>query len=51
MTDKLQQMDDFCSENINMPDGAFFAMAEEQGILLEDWEWYSEQPGRGKKCG
>lgn len=26
----------------DLPDGAFFAMAEERGIDVEDWGWFAE---------
>lgn len=47
-SDKLIKLDNFCSMNFDLPDGAFFAKAEEEGIALEDWEWYSEQQKKGE---
>lgn len=28
---------------VDMPDGAFFALAEEQGIDVEDWSWFADE--------
>jgi hypothetical protein len=36
-------MAEYCWANDDMPDGAFFATAEETyGWETEDWVWYSE---------
>jgi len=32
----------------HLTDGAFFALAEEQGITLEDWKIYAEECERRK---
>lgn len=42
-SDKYQEMKSFTEVNDDMPDGAFFAMAQEMhGWEPEDWGWYSE---------
>ena len=27
----------------DLPDGAFFALAEEQGITTDDWVWFAKK--------
>lgn len=34
--------------NVDMPDGAFFALAEEQGIDVDDWAWFADECKRRK---
>jgi hypothetical protein len=42
-SEKYQAMKAYSDINDDMPDGAFFAMAEEMhGWDVEDWGWYSE---------
>lgn len=45
----FDKMKDFSNENDGLPDGAFFALAEEQGIQIEDWEWYADECQRRAK--
>lgn len=33
----------------DMPDGAFFAAAEEMGVDVDDWGWFSEVEQLNKK--
>lgn len=43
VTIKYRDMKAYQEANDNMPDGAFFAMAEEvNGWDAEDWGWFSE---------
>lgn len=42
-TNKYIRLQNFISDNSDLSDWAFFAKAEEEGISLEDWEWYAEQ--------
>jgi hypothetical protein len=39
----FERMRDFSQENTDLPDGAFFAKAAEEGFEIEDWEWYAEE--------
>ena len=39
---------DFNDTFVDMPDGAFFALAEERGIEVDDWAWFSEECERRK---
>lgn len=42
-SDKYKAMYEYTDANDDMPDGAFFAMAEEtHGWDAEDWGWFSE---------
>lgn len=41
--EKLEEMMAFSAMYDDLPDGAFFALAEEQeGWNTDDWVWYSE---------
>ncbi len=43
-------MRDYCDENSDMPDGAFFALAEETyGWTVDDWVWLAEVGGEIQK--
>lgn len=33
----------FCEIYDDLPDGAFFALAEEQGITIDDWSAYADE--------
>lgn len=40
---EIEAMDQFLEENDDMPDGAFFALAEQMyGWTYDDWIWKSE---------
>lgn len=42
-TDKWKEMKRYANDNDAMPDGAFFAMAEEvHNWDVEDWGWFAE---------
>lgn len=42
-SDKYKEMFEYADTNDGMPDGAFFAMAEEtHGWDTEDWGWFAE---------
>lgn len=43
VTTKFKDMERYQRTNDDMPDGAFFAMAEEtEGWDAEDWGWFAE---------
>jgi hypothetical protein len=42
--EQYQAMKDYSDLNSDMPDGAFFAMAEENdNWTTDDWVWYAEE--------
>jgi len=44
-------MKEFCVENDDMPDGAFFALAEDMhDWTIDDWIWFSEIETKEKFC-
>ena len=40
---RFEDMRDFSEEFDDMPDGAFFALAEERGITVDDWLRFNEE--------
>lgn len=38
----FQKIARFRDEYDDLPDGAFFAIAEEQDIDVDDWAWFAE---------
>lgn len=47
---QYNKMKRYCDGNDDMPDGAFFAMAEEMhGWTVDDWVWYSEEYKKHEK--
>lgn len=41
--EKYAAMREYCETFDDMPDGAFFAMAEDSyGWSIDDWAWYEE---------
>jgi hypothetical protein len=47
--EKYQEMKNFCIQFDDLPDGAFFGMAEElHSWNVDDWEWYSKEWKRRK---
>jgi hypothetical protein len=42
--DKFREMERFCDTYDDMPDGAFFALAEDMhGWTVDDWVWYADK--------
>lgn len=41
--ERFAEIKAFNDANSDMPDGAFFAMAEEEGIDMDDWAWFAEE--------
>lgn len=47
---QLEEMKTYSEVNFDMPDGAFFALAEQMnGWTVEDWVWYEENKSALKK--
>ena len=40
---RYERINDFRLTYDDLPDGAFFALAEEQGIGVSDWVWFAKQ--------
>lgn len=40
---RYETIDRFRLDNDDLPDGAFWAKASEEGIEVEDWEWFSKE--------
>ena len=48
--ERYEEIDAFRLKNDDLPDGAFFALAEEQGIGPSDWvDWVEEYERRSEK--
>ncbi|KKL61318.1 hypothetical protein LCGC14_2196480 [marine sediment metagenome] len=41
-SDRYAEIRAFVYAHEGMPDGAFFGMAEEVGIDIDDWDWYTD---------
>ncbi len=49
MTEKrFERIAKFRDTYDDLPDGAFFALAEEQGISVDDWAWFAKQEEQRK---
>lgn len=46
---KYQKCKKFAQRYFDLPDGAFFALAEEQGIDMDDWIEHAAQQEKLKK--
>lgn len=38
---RYDTINEFRIQHDDLPDGAFFAIAEEQGITIDDWAWFA----------
>ena len=43
MNNWFQTIKLFNDTHDDLPDGAFFALAEEQGITVDDWAWFADE--------
>ena len=41
-SERYRRIDEYRLRMDDLPDGAFFAAAEEEGIDVDDWGWFSE---------
>ncbi len=47
--DKYREMTEWADAHDDLPDGAFFAMAEEvMGWTVDDWVWYADEQAKRK---
>lgn len=39
----FEEINNFRLEFDDLPDGAFYALAEEHGIEIDDWAWFADE--------